>query len=353
MSGIKKCTAKTILTCSLLLAGLGVLPAQEWQRVKDLRGIWKFSLGDNPDWALPDFADSKWDSIFVPATWEDEGFPGYDGYAWYRKHFRLTGTDLAKSMYINLGYIDDVDEVYINGHFIGFGGSFPPHYFTAYSLERIYRLPAEYLNQIDDNVLAVRVYDEQLSGGIIRGQIGIYIKRYDLKLLVSLEGSWKFALYDDMDRRRIDYDDSNWKNVMVPAAWETQGYRDYDGFAWYRKAFIVPEKLKGEQLVLMMGKIDDFDETYLNGRLIGKTGSMKNISRQFPSEEWQEIRAYELSLTDVQYDGVNVLAVRVYDGLVQGGIYEGPIGIARYKDYKAWSLEIQTPKKSIIDRLFR
>ncbi len=347
-------TGKSIvlLMVGLLLASLQVLPAQDWQRVADLRGIWKFSIGDNPKWAGYNYNDSEWDSIFVPATWEDEGFPGYDGFAWYRKHFQLPPLDRDKNLYVNLGFIDDVDEVYINGHFIGFFGSFPPQYFTAYNFERIYRLPGEFLNLRGDNVLCIRVYDEQLAGGIIRGQVGIYTKINDLKLLLSLEGSWKFALRDDMNRKRIDYDDSNWKSVMVPALWETQGYRNYDGFAWYRKEFIVPATLRNEQLVLMLGKIDDLDETYLNGKLIGKTGNMKDLSWRSPSDEWLEMRAYKLSLTDIQFGEVNVLAVRVYDGMVQGGIYEGPIGITSYKDYTAWIKESQKPKKNIIDRLF-
>ena len=341
-----------VLMAGLFLASLQLLPAQDWQRIADLRGIWKFSIGDNAEWARYDYNDSDWDSIFVPASWEDEGFPGYDGYAWYRKHFRLASIDRDKNLYVNLGFIDDVDEVYFNGHFIGFFGSFPPLYFTAYNFERIYRIPGEFLNLRSDNVLSVRVYDEQQAGGIIRGQVGIYAKRNDLKLLLSLEGPWKFALGNDMNRKGIDFDDSKWKNVMVPAYWETQGYRNYDGFAWYRKEFFIPEKLRNERLVLLLGKIDDLDETYLNGKLIGRTGNMKNLSWQAPSDEWLELRAYELPLNDVQFGQMNILAVRVFDGLVQGGIYEGPVGIADYQDYKAWLKELQKPKQGIIDRLF-
>ena len=355
MLPIRKFTDIIILGAAvgLLLICFVSLPAQEWKRVKDLRGNWKFSLGDNRSWAGYDYNDTEWDSIFVPATWEDEGFPGYDGYAWYRKHFRLSPSDLTKNLYVNLGYIDDADEVYLNGHFIGFSGSFPPDYYTAYNLERIYRLPMEYLNQIGKNVLAVRIYDQLQEGGIIRGQIGVYQKANDLKLLLSLEGSWKFALHDDMNRKQADYDDSKWKQVMVPATWETQGYRNYDGFAWYRKEFIIPEELQGKQLVLVLGKVDDLDEAYLNGKLVGRTGRMKDISWRAPSDEWLEIRGYELSLTDIRFGEVNVLAVRVYDALVQGGIYEGPIGIASYQEYKAWLNKTQKPKSNFIDNLFK
>ena len=337
----------------LLLFNQSSLPAQDWERVVDLRGTWKFSPGDNPERAELNFDDHEWDDIFVPAAWEDEGFPGYDGYGWYRKHFRLDMVEDEKNLYVNLGTIDDVDEVYFNGYFIGFSGSFPPDYFTAYNVERVYRLPVEYFRISGENVLSVRVFDEQQAGGIVRGRVGIYKNKNDLDLLLTLEGSWKFALRDDLDRKRIEYDDSNWKAVMVPAAWETQGFRNYDGFAWYRKKFIIPERLRGEYLVLILGKIDDIDEVYLNGRLIGKTGSFKDISWKTPSTEWLEIRAYEIEPEDIRYGETNTLAVRVYDGLVQGGIYEGPIGIARYQDYKAWSRKIKNPNKSLFDMIFK
>ena len=84
---------------------------REWKRILDLRGHWKFEIGDNMEWAKPDYNDKDWESIFVPNEWEDEGFPGYDGFAWYRITFSaedLMGHDI---LYLRLGYIDDCDEV--------------------------------------------------------------------------------------------------------------------------------------------------------------------------------------------------------------------------------------------------
>ena len=92
------------------------------------------------------FDDSKWDEIFVPANWEDEGYPGYDGYAWYRKHFHVSPELYNKPIYIHLGCIDDVSEVYLNGHFVSFTGAFPPHYITAYNVDQKFIVPKEYWN---------------------------------------------------------------------------------------------------------------------------------------------------------------------------------------------------------------
>ncbi len=98
----------------------------------------------NDEWISPKFDDSKWESIHVPSPWEDEGFNGYNGYAFYRKNITISSTYKDRMLYLNMGYIDDVDEVYLNGNKIGSTGSFPPNYNTAYNAERIYYIPAEY-----------------------------------------------------------------------------------------------------------------------------------------------------------------------------------------------------------------
>src|SRR5690606_24421104 len=95
---------------------------------KDLRGTWKFRIGDRQEWASPSFDDSDWDQIRVPARWENEGFRGYDGFAWYRKKVYLPTSLANKELVLEMGYVDDIDEVFINGIKIGQSGSFPPNF---------------------------------------------------------------------------------------------------------------------------------------------------------------------------------------------------------------------------------
>ena len=75
---------------------VGNLRAQDARELLDLEGNWKFKLGDDQHWADPKFNDIKWQEIYVPANWEDEGYPGYDGYAWYRIHFNVEKDWLSK-----------------------------------------------------------------------------------------------------------------------------------------------------------------------------------------------------------------------------------------------------------------
>ncbi|MBM2846059.1 MAG: hypothetical protein HW407_1371, partial [Bacteroidetes bacterium] len=271
------------------------------------------------------------------ANWEDEGFPGYDGYAWYRKRFGAPSEWKDKTLYLHLGHVDDVDEVYVNGHLIGFSGGFPPGYVTAYDVNREYLLPVSFLNFSGDNVIAVRVYDEKLGGGINYGKVGIFEDAAALRADVPLPSVWKFMTGDNIEWKDPAFDDSRWKQIAVPAFWETQGFKDYDGFGWYRTRFAVPPRLRQERLIMMLGKIDDLDEVYLNGERIGKTGritsAQKNISF---SDEYQEIRAYTIPSDLIREGKENIIAVRVYDGFKDGGIYRGPIGIVTRDHYRTW-----------------
>ncbi|MBX2989661.1 MAG: beta galactosidase jelly roll domain-containing protein [Bacteroidetes bacterium] len=322
--------------------------AQELRLLHDLRGNWKFELGDGKQRAEAAFDDSKWESIYAPSKWEDEGFPGYDGYAWYRKHFRAEANWKDKSLYLRLGRIDDVDQVYVNGKFVGSSGSFPPAYETAYHWEREYYLPASYLNIAGDNVIAVRVYDDQLGGGMYEGRLGIYEDVKALTPEIQLAGEWRFLTGDDMSWKNLNVNDSNWPKISVPGYWEPQGHADYDGYAWYRTRFRVPTGMAAKRLILLLGMIDDFDETYLNGTLIGKTGTMGENVRH--SNTWQEMRSYTIPSGTLIEGGENVLAIRVFDGYRDGGIYQGPIGIVTREKYLKWR---NSSKQDWFDWIFR
>jgi len=339
----------------LLVICLLPLQAQNrWEKLVDLSGMWKFELGDDTAWIDPQYDDRRWDKIYVPSSWEDEGFPGYDGFAWYRLSFRLEENELPQkgTVYLRLGFIDDCDEVYLNGNFINGSGTFPPDIQTAYNVDRIYAVNREFLNPGGENVLAVRVFDTHLDGGILRGRIGLYRDRAELIPDMDLSGRWLFSIGDFSQWSEPRYDDSNWDTIAVPGFWEGQGYQNYDGFGWYRLRFNIDPALRNERLILVLGKIDDFDEVYLNGERIGRTGNMPDGWNDADlGNTYREDRVYVLPKEAIRHNAENVLAVRVYDGYLDGGIYEGPIGIITRDHYLAWR-ERSGKKVSIFERLF-
>lgn len=304
-------------------------------RLINLEGQWKFSIGERSEWVSSSFDDSNWETIHVPSAWEDQGFYGYNGFASYRKQFTLSKEQKGKTLYLFLGYIDDVDETYINGHKIGSTGSFPPDYITAYNAKRIYYIPEEYLKFDGLNTIAVKVYDSYQHGGIVSGDIGIYANRFDVQLDINLQGVWKFKPGDDFQRKESGFDDSGWNEIFVPAKWEDQGYRDYDGYAWYRKSFIYKGNFSEEKIILVLGKVDDFDQVYINGTLVASTGDMTSETNKKlrTGEQHRAFRGYYIPSNVLKKNQKNVIAVRVYDGQGAGGIYEGPVGILTQKNY--------------------
>jgi hypothetical protein len=333
-----------ILGFFLLMCGF--IYSQNLERLVNLKGDWKFSIGDDKNWAAPSYDDRSWETIQAPSAWENQGFHGYDGYAWYRKHFAFHYSVKGNNILLKLGRIDDVDEVYLNGHLIGLSGSFPPNYETAYYAWREYHIPEKYFFTDKENTIAVRVYDAELGGGIIEGDIGFYEDKDAMKLDLDLSGVWKFKTGDDENWKEEKLNEKDWEKIIVPGYWENQGHQDYDGFAWYRLSFKLEDKLIDKKFVLVLGKIDDIDEVYLNGKLIGSTGNMNRYPIRYNTkDEWLLFRGYFIPQDLLHSNKENVIAVRVYDGFKDGGIYKGPIGLIEQNKYTKFWREYKPPKQ--------
>lgn len=150
-----------------------------------LEGQWWFRTGHDPAWSSPFREKTHWQTIHVPGPWEKQGFPKYNGHAWYRLTFQLPSRFAGESLGIDLGFIGDVDEVFLNGQRLGERGAFPPLYEPATLHRRIYRLPRVSLRFGEFNELAVHVYNEKRFGGFL-GPAPV-IDRYE-KLLAQQTG---------------------------------------------------------------------------------------------------------------------------------------------------------------------
>jgi hypothetical protein len=68
------------------------------QSVVPLYGPWKFTVGDspvdaktgNPQWAQPDFDDSKWETVDLAPGTKATNTTGYSGWAWYRLRLKVS-----------------------------------------------------------------------------------------------------------------------------------------------------------------------------------------------------------------------------------------------------------------------
>lgn len=125
------------------------------------------------------------------------------------------------------------------------------------------------------------------------------------------------------------FDEKDWVTIQLNRDWDSQGFARHDGFAFYRIRFHLPSGMLEssflkDSLLLYMGKIDDADEVYLNGKLIGKTGRFPNESGGYQSA-FDEERFYTVAANHpaLEWDRENVLSVKVYDHDGPGGMYEG------------------------------
>ncbi|RZK40995.1 MAG: glycoside hydrolase family 95 protein [Pedobacter sp.] len=104
------------------------------------------------------------------------------------------------------------------------------------------------------------------------------------------------------------YDDRDWKMLQVPAydGWETVGLANLDGAVWFRTTFNLPESWKGKDLLLDLNRIRDFDNTYINGTLVGST-------------DGTDARKYNIPASQLK-TGENTIAIQVLNYYDKGGI---------------------------------
>lgn len=126
---------------------------------------------------------------------------------------------------------------------------------------------------------------------------------------LNLNGAWKFYFVKDPKQRpttfqNIDFDDSNWDTIPVPANWEVKGYdypiylderypfdekwpdvpKDYNPVGTYRKEILLTDEFLSEDVILHFSGAKSAMYVYVNGEYVGysqgsKTPAEFNISQ--------------------------------------------------------------------------
>ena len=165
---------------------------------------------------------------------------------------------------------------------------------------------------------------------------------------ISIVGEWKIIHGDAMEYSETAFDDSGWEVVSLPAnTADPQG--NQNAFQWLRKHVFIPSDERGFYNAISLGAIHAADEAYLNGVLIGSTGSM--------TDEWDinydKMRVYALPPGAVVRGGWNVVAVRVRSVFPDiAGIYKGSLTIGNQIDYTANNVMREVPLMVILFILF-
>ncbi|MFO0874217.1 MAG: family 16 glycoside hydrolase [Phycisphaerales bacterium] len=110
------------------------------------------------------------------------------------------------------------------------------------------------------------------------------------------------------------FDDKAWPTSVLPASFSGDGLESFDGVVYLRRAIDLPEAWKGQPAELGLGPIDDRDETFINGLLVGATRD---------DGKWAVPRRYDVP-ANVLKAGRNIIAIRVLDTGGVGGVNGKP-----------------------------
>jgi sialate O-acetylesterase len=99
-----------------------------------------------------------------------------------------------------------------------------------------------------------------------------------------------------------------WKAMTLPQLWENTDIKNADGIIWFKKEFVLPAGAETKKVTISLGPIDDIDETYINGKLVGKTNG------------YSQNREYVVDPSYLQ-PGKNTIVIKVTDTGGGGGLY--------------------------------
>jgi hypothetical protein len=116
---------------------------------------------------------------------------------------------------------------------------------------------------------------------------------------VDITAEWRFHTSDDARWAQPDFDDSHWPLLKAQGGWNTQGYANYAGYAWYRIRLELPDAQK--PLGISFGPIFSAADVFVDGQRLATFGQM----RPRPTDIYQDAE-YVVALPG--------LAIRVWHG---------------------------------------
>ena len=140
---------------------------------------------------------------------------------------------------------------------------------------------------------------------------------------LSLNGDWKFHWTKNPQKRpttfhNIDFNDTQWSTIKVPANWEVQGYgnpiylderypfttkwpeapKDYNPVGTYRKTITLNKKFLSEDIILHFAGAKSAMYVYINGKYAGYSQGSKTPA--------------EFNITSYLKEGKNTIALQMF-----------------------------------------
>ena len=229
--------------------------------------------------------DSIFSKINLPGSIDfiSDKHEDFNGSILFKKNIDIRDID-NDYYFIIEGGIDDYDATYLNGHLIGTS--------LLYNSPRKYLIPKDILNN-GDNILEIKFHDVSGYGGF-NGRM--YLKS-EVGEIISISGTWEYQIIEfksendylfsnnanisinpiiwDLKLKRSlysssDFDDFFWETINTPIFIKDlyNTGTDLNGIFWFRKNVIINDIDKDYMISIPKG-IDDSDEIYFNGNLVG------------------------------------------------------------------------------------
>ena len=130
-----------------------------------------------------------------------------------------------------------------------------------------------------------------------------------------LEKEYEELDFSDNQLNRVDYNDTEWQEIMLPGRFDSLVSSNFDGVVWLRKDIFIENV--DVDYDLHIGYIDDMDKTYINGNFIGGLNGWGY---------WNKKRKYKISKLLLK-EGKNTIAIRAID-TGGPGRFEGVMNIS-------------------------
>jgi sialate O-acetylesterase len=246
-------------------------------------------------WFDPNYDASSWDTMNLPAYWEDKGLEGVDGVVWFRKEINVPASMTGKKAKLLMGRIVDADAAYVNGKFVGsVSYQYPP---------RKYDIPENLLKK-GKNTIVVRVVNNIGKGGFVKD------KPYKLiaeEQEIDLRGEWQYKLGAKMDSLLgqifVQYKPLGLYNGMIAPLLD---YR-IKGVIWYQGESNI-ENRKGYR-EMFAALIKDWRQKWAEGDFPFLFVQLPNFSKrqEKPTESnWALLREDQLKTLSVPKTGMAV-----------------------------------------------
>jgi hypothetical protein len=121
-----------------------------------LAGLWRFHTGDSARWAEASFDDSDWPLLRTDTGWNNQGYPGYAGFGWYRMPVNVPPRPMRLALFVPA--VGNSYEVFANGKLIGESRGMPPSVRVISDYRRLFSIPESVIEPGRRLVIAIRVW---------------------------------------------------------------------------------------------------------------------------------------------------------------------------------------------------